>query len=171
MAAAEILNVNVEVNKATFASYDSVMTPIFVLEIDEQERPVYAAFNAFACNTAGLSVENLVGKTAEEVYGGRYGALAYARHIQAMLGGFPVSYELTLPLRGKPRTVRTHLEPIFDTTGDVGYLIGTSADMSEAQELRETRIDAETQVREIENFVSLAAHDLRSPMRQISSLL
>lgn len=67
--------------------------------------------------------------------------------------------------------MRTHLEPVFDEDGDVVYLVGTSADITNEQSLRESRIDTETQVREIENFVNLSAHDLRVPMRQITMLL
>jgi signal transduction histidine kinase len=67
--------------------------------------------------------------------------------------------------------VRTHLEPVFDDDGDVVFLAGTSADISNEQTLRETRIYAATQMLEMENFVNLAAHDLRAPMRQITMLL
>ena len=171
MAASESLNVNVEMDAAAFDAFDCVKSPIFVLKVDKSQRPVYAAFNAFACDVAGFAVEDVIGKTAEEIYGGRSGSLAYARHVQTIFGGRPVSYELPLPLRGQERTVRTHLEPVFDDEGDVVFLVGTSADISSEQTLRETRIDAESQMREIENFVNLAAHDLRAPMRQITMLL
>ena len=171
MAASKSLNVNVEMAAAAFDAFNCVKSPIFVLKVDDNQRPIYAAFNAFACDIAGFAIEDVIGKTAEEIYGGRFGSLAYARHVQTIFGGRPVSYELTLPLRGQERTVRTHLEPVFDDDGDVVFLVGTSADISSEQTLRETRIDAETQMREIENFVKLAAHDLRAPMRQITMLL
>jgi hypothetical protein len=65
-------------------------------------------------------------------------------------------------MRGQERTVRTHLELAFDDDGDIVYLVGSSADISSEQTLRETRIDAETQMREIDNFVNFTAHYLRA---------
>ena len=88
--------------------------------------------------------------------------LAYAQHVQKIFGGRPVSHELTRPLRGQERTARSHLELVFDNNGDVVYFVGSSADISSEQTLRETRIDAETQMREIDNFVNFTAHYLRA---------
>lgn len=149
---------------------DHVRTPIFVIEIDGKGVPVYAAFNRSACETAGLRAEDVVGKTAKDIYPGRMGAIAYDRHVEAARRGTPYSYELWLPLVGKRRRVRTTLDPVKDAEGRVVRLIGTSADISAEQTVRETEANNRTLQTEIEEFVNLAAHDLRSPMRNVQYL-
>lgn len=155
----------------SFDMFNCVRAPIFVLQIDSSQRPVYVAFNDSACEAAGLNVSDVLGQTAVDIYGGRFGALAYARHLQAIWSGRPLSYELTLPLQNQERTVRTTLEPILDDAGDVAYLFGTSSDISDLQKLHETHVEAETFARELEATFDQAAYDLRAPMRQISDVI
>jgi hypothetical protein len=56
---------------AEFDTFNCVKAPTFVLKVDYNQRPIYAAFNAFACNISGFAIKDVLGKTAEEIYGGR----------------------------------------------------------------------------------------------------
>lgn len=151
--------------------FNCVQSAIFVLQVDESKRPVYAAFNDYACEVAGLTTDRVIGQTAIEIYGGRLGAMAYARHLQAIWSAQPLSYELTLPLQNQERTVRTTLEPVLDEAGEVAFLFGTSADISDEQKLREANFEVETVTREMKAVFDQTAHDLRTPMRQISEVV
>jgi len=149
---------------------DHVGTPIFVLEIDGDGEPIYAAFNKCACDVTGMAASDVVGKTAKEIYPGRMGQIAYDRHIEASRRKQIYTYELWLPLEGQRRRVRTTLDPVLDEAANVVRLIGTSADISAEQTVREAQADSVTLHSEIEEFVNLAAHDLRSPMRNVQYL-
>lgn len=149
---------------------DRVAVPAFVLSVDDAGEPIYEAFNRTAQAASGLSLDDVIGKTAKEIYAGRFGENAYLRHIETIATAMPITYELTLPLAGSLRRVRTTLDPMLDGDGYVVRLVGTSADITTEQLIREAQTNAETITSETEQFVSMAAHDLRSPMRRISSL-
>ena len=149
---------------------DHIGTPIFVLEIDDSGVPVYIAFNKAACSAAGLRMQDVVGKTAKAVYPGRMGEIAYGRHVEASRRKQPYTYELWLPLEGQRRRVRTTLDPVLDKSGKAVRLIRTSAGISAEQTVREAQTNSVTVHSEIEEFVSMAAHDLRSPMRNVQYL-
>ena len=153
-----------------YSLLDGVAVPVFVLEPDEQGRPVYAAFNRTACQIARLDAGQVVGRTALELYPGRWGEAAYAQHCRAMQRKSPSIYELVLPLGGKQRTIRTQMEPILDASGKIARLIGTSEDVSAEQDMEEMRVQTDTLAREMEEFVTQAAHDLRSPIRNVHAL-
>lgn len=149
---------------------DVVKTPVFALEPDAEGRPVYVAFNQTACDISRFSAADVIGKTALEVYPGDFGRTAYQHHCRVLASGQAESYVLTLPLNGIERSVRTHLTPQLDEHGRPTVLIGTSADITLEQAVGETRGYSEDLNSEIEQFVTLAAHDLRSPIRNVKRI-
>lgn len=149
---------------------DCAAVPMFVLEPDEGGRPIYTAFNRCACERSGLSTGDVIGKTATDVYPGRFGIGAFEHHVETINAGQARTYELSLPLHGSVRRVRTTLTPLLDDDGRLECLVGTSADITTENLIEETRANAETITSEMEQFVSIAAHDLRSPMRNIQYL-
>ncbi|MEM9532308.1 MAG: PAS domain-containing sensor histidine kinase [Pseudomonadota bacterium] len=153
-----------------FAALDLVATPIFVLAPDARGRPVYQHYNRHAREIAGFELEDVLGKTAREVYPSRFGEVAYGHHCRALSTGEASSYALTLPLRGHARSVKTVLAPAVDARGRVTHLVGTSEDVSARREMDDLRVHAKSLDEELAQFVSFAAHDLRSPMRKISQI-
>jgi light-regulated signal transduction histidine kinase (bacteriophytochrome) len=77
---------------------------------------------------------------------------------------------LSLPIDGEVRSFRTHLKPTFDPNGNVTRLIGTSEDISAEEELKTLRLRTQTVSKELEEFMYMAAHDLRGPMRSVHIL-
>lgn len=150
--------------------FDLVQCAVFVLEVDSEGEPTYIAMNRFACDVAGFDPSQLIGKTAAEVYGDRRGDIAYRHHWEAASLGSAITYELSLMLGGTPRKIRTHLQPIKDAQSRVTHLIGTSTDVTAEHIADEFKTGAETLSNELEEFVSLAAHDLRTPMRHVSAI-
>ena len=154
-------------NDQDFELLDSIEVPIFVLELNKAGELVYVAFNRAACKVANIKPSDFIGKTAKEVYRGRLGKLAYQQHVDTMMSCLKTTYELTLPLNGKERRIKTTLNPVMDVKGRFKRLIGTSEEITtqyrtQELELKMTAIDAD-----IEQFVHLAAHDLRTPMNNI----
>ena len=150
--------------------YDKVAHAIFVLEPDAGGVPRYTVFNAFAQKAVGKALRDIVGHTAEEVYPGRLGTIAYDHHVATIWSGQPRTYEILLPLAAGERRVRTVLTPELDVDGRVMRIVGSSTDISGTQILREMRADMKTLNSEMEGFVNLAAHDLRTPMRHVAAL-
>lgn len=152
------------------AHLDLLHTPVFVLEVGADGIPRYVAFNACARDIAGRPLSDFLGKTAEDVFAGAYGRRAFARHCDAVRNAVPMTYDLDLPLGGRVRTIRTTLSPELDADGHVIRLFGSSIDISAEISAQHARLEFETLSSEMEQFVAMAAHDLRAPMRNISAL-
>jgi len=153
-----------------FTYLDHIATPVFVLEVAAGGLPVYCAFNACARAISGRPLSDYLGRTAAEVYDTAYGRSALSRHCQVARSGKPLTYELQLPLAGAVRQVCTTLSPETDAEGRVFRLYGTSLDITEECRAREARVSFHTAASEMEQFVAMAAHDLRAPMRNVTML-
>lgn len=157
-------------NAATYGQLDLIETPVFVLELNDQNLPVYAAFNARALRTSGRPLSDYLGHTALEVYPEAYGRMAFARHCEVRDTGVSTSYQLDLPIAGVARSIRTTLHPQFDATGHITHLYGTSIDLTLERRALDAQVQFETVTKEMEQFVAMAAHDLRTPMRNVASI-
>lgn len=146
---------------------DNIKTVVFVLEPVEDGRLEYVALNTAGRDKANVEMGDVLHKTAEEIYLGPLGEIAYEYHLKAYRSGNAMTYQITLPAADKVRIVKTHLQPIFDNNGKVVRLIGTSQEVAEQQKMEANSIALGS---EIEEFVSMAAHDLRSPVRNIQGL-
>ena len=69
---------------------------VFVLRPDANGRPCYAWANAYMRQRAALTLAQIEGRTARDLYPGRHGAFAYARHAEAMRTGRALEYEKQL---------------------------------------------------------------------------
>ncbi len=141
---------------------------MFVLEPDASGVPRYAAFNAYACKILGRPCEDILGRTAAELYPGPLGESVFANHCEAMRSGEVMAYETRLPIWGEARLVRTTLRAVCDDSGAVLRLVGSSVAVSGGQDAREAQEAITAQTHEMQNYIELAAHDLRAPMRNVT---
>lgn len=118
----------------------------------------------------GKQASDYIGRNSQEVYGGCFGQLGYQKHRCAMASGQSQVYEIHLPLNGKMVHIRTHLTPLKSREDGKTLFIGTSEDITPEHELAESRSRAVSVMQEIEHFIHLAAHDLRTPMLKINAL-
>lgn len=153
-----------------YSDLDHISAPVFVLEMNADGLPVYAAFNAYALQMSGKPLADYIGRTAAEVYPQAFGRRALAHHCEVWETGVPTSYQIDLPVGNLIRTVRTTLRPDFDDAGKVVRLFGTSKDLTVEKQALEAKVQFDTLSSEMEQFVALAAHDLRAPMRHIATL-
>ena len=149
---------------------DHIEAAVFVLDAKDESNPTYLALNDFACSKAGLKQAHVIGKTAKEIYPGRFGELAFRHHRQAIRSAKKSSYGMTLELNGQEREIQTTLTPIFDSAGALSRLVGTSLEVPTSGAGHSTRQGIEMLAGEMEQFISLAAHDLRSPMQNVRQL-
>lgn len=150
-----------------YRSYDHISVPIFVLEANELGQPVYAAINATALDIANRPLSDFLGRRALDVFPLAYGRAAYAHHCAVMQRGVEETYELSLPLDGSVRAIRTTLRPERDAQGQVIRLYGVATDITAERDAQEAKAEFHTLSSEMEEFVAFAAHDLRAPMRNI----
>ena len=153
-----------------FDYLNHIETPLFVLEVDGEGRPVYAAANDCACMAARCQKEDIVGKTAMDVYPGRPGRIAYERQVKAVRTRKKLTYELTIPTEGETRNVRTTLTPVLNDKGEILHLVGTSIDRTVPGNPQASDAAQGATASEVEDFITLAAHDLKAPMRNIRQL-
>lgn len=149
---------------------DEIPSPVFVLEPNEDGKPVYTAFNKAALAVSQIEPEDFMRRTALQMYHGVYGQRAFEQHQKTFQSLQPNVYELTLPLNGTLRLIRTRLQPKLDKNGKLVYVIGSSVDISAERELQEIRTHTHAIEQELQDFIYLAAHDLRSPMQRIHAL-
>lgn len=150
--------------------YDAIATAVFVLTPGKDGTPRYSAFNRTAQEWSGRPLKDVLGKCARLVHGNRFGDYAFERHLEVMRTGEPLSYDLELPLQSTPTWFRTTLTPETDEEGNVSRIVGTSINVSAEYDAISKNTSLATHNHETEQFIALAAHDLRAPMRNINTL-
>ncbi|MFK8082518.1 MAG: ATP-binding protein [Granulosicoccus sp.] len=155
-----------QLRDSDFALLDDVPTPLFVLESLNAGDVTYAFFNKVAIEISKFKLHDYVGLTAKKLYHGQYGEFAYEKHVECFITAQPSTYVLPLPLNGKLRSIRTCLMPIVDNNGQTRRIIGASTEITAEQELAKIRAESRDIEKELQEFIYLAAHDLRSPMKK-----
>lgn len=152
------------------AILDCIDAPTFILERNPDGEPVYAALNKRIRDNAKLLMTDVYGKTAKQIYPGRFGELAYNNHCECLRTGERMQYELTVQVKNSNNHVQTTLVPMRDQNGQIYRIVGTSIPVNAEYLLREAQANTLTLNAEIEQLISLSAHDLRSPMQNIKRL-
>ena len=155
---------------ADTATLTHVGTPIFVLEPGDDGLPVYSYVNPAWEASVGRAAAEVLGQTARQVFEGPVGEEILDHHSAGFLSLRPSAYDTTMTIGQHQHRVRTTLSPVCDGDGTVVQIVGTKIDHGEIARARELRADAQMVASEVEAFISLAAHDLRAPMRQVRLL-
>ncbi|MEM7378818.1 MAG: PAS domain-containing protein [Pseudomonadota bacterium] len=150
---------------------DFVQSPVFVLGSNDASEVVYTCINQSACDLFGVTKDDIVGKSAMHVFDKGYGKPVYGRHVMAMCTGQPIAYEVNVAVGGRPLLLHTQLMPLRNSDGEVVNVVGTTQEMSVECALRESQSHTQTMLKEAEQFIALAAHDLRAPIRNFTSLV
>lgn len=149
---------------------ENIEQAVFVLEPDEEGIPRYVAFNAYARGHVLRPESEILGKTIKDLFPDRKGETIFEHHMHVLETGQPHSYQALLPLHGDIHEMEVTLRPILDAEGKVLQIVGTTKDITTLGHFQTVQIGAEMIQSEIEDFVSLAAHDLRTPMRNVTTI-
>ncbi|WP_224363562.1 CHASE domain-containing sensor histidine kinase [Hyalangium versicolor] len=137
--------------------------PALVAYIDSEER--YRFANETYETWFGIKPENLLGKTILEFIGEK----AYARFrdpVQRALSGETVQYEGELPLKGGGSVfTQSSYMPDRDPSGQVRGFVVLAFDVTERRRSEET---VRTAVRLRDEFLSVASHELKTPLTSLS---
>ncbi|MEM6305902.1 MAG: ATP-binding protein [Pseudomonadota bacterium] len=153
-----------------FAQLDHVQSAIFVLEDAGDGVPRFCAFNRFAREVSKRPLTDYLAKTAVEVYPDGVGETMFARHCEVARSGKGLMYDIQLMLGDQMRMVRTYLRPTICAERGTRLIYGTSSDLSQARSTTEAQVKFDTVASEMEQFIAMAAHDLRTPMRNIAQI-
>lgn len=154
-----------------FSIFDHVAHPVFVLTQNPAGQVVYSFMNANARDRLGLTLDQIVGKPANLFFEGRAGLSLLDRQTKAWAAGEAVTYDVALPIAGRTLCARTSLEPVRDAQGNVAYMVGVTMDISKERALEQVQAVTAAMASEMEEFVSIAAHDLRSPIANVKTLV
>ena len=154
-----------------FEALNYVPVPIVVLERTDLQAFHYVWINTAAKVFSGLTLDAIIGKNPREVFPGRAGDQLAARQERAAQSGNVANYLYPISLPRGEVWIETSLVPMRGPDGRVFRLVATMQDRTAELGLQEDRVSAEAQISlmqsEIENYISMAAHDLRTPMRHV----
>lgn len=153
---------------------DAVDIAIFVLEVGEDGLPRYLIVNPASQKLTGLAPQDVVGKTALEIFGGVLGKQALDLHCSVVQSQKEATYEISLPSVQETKYLRTTLKPVFDEIGNPTHLVGTAADVTSERE-RDTALElakiakerAEEASQAKVQFLANMSHEIRTPMNGI----
>ena len=147
-----------------------VAAPVFILHPGPRGLPVYDFVNQAWLGSVDRRADDVLGRDASQVFEGPAGIEIRDHQRDAFATGQTISYDVTLSIRGTAHRVRTELSPLRDDDGKITEIVGTKLDQAEIARAHDLHADAHEMAAEIEAFISLAAHDLRAPMRQVRLL-
>ncbi|MBS0445037.1 MAG: response regulator [Proteobacteria bacterium] len=136
--------------------------------------------NRVYCAWFGKTREELVGRTADEIFGDAQGWRSDV-HVLGALAGYPQKFERDeVDAEGRKATVRVHFVPDLQPTGVRGFFVlvlditGEKAAQGELRNLNaaltEARDRAEAAARAKSAFLANMSHEIRTPMNAIIGL-
>lgn len=148
---------------------DAIPNPIYFKGLEGR----YQGFNLAFAQALGFSREQMIGKTAADLYPAEFAAFMCEKdqHLVAEGGGVQ-QYETDLVYAdGQPRTIIVYKATYHSLSGDLSGLIGVFVDITERKqaELERDRLmrELEAKNKELESIIYVSSHDLRSPLVNI----
>ena len=152
-------------------------TPMFCLDVVSEEPldVVFSGINRAQSAASGMEPGDLVGRRPGEALPPRAAANVMANYRRCLEERRPIEYEEGHEGRDGQRWYRTTLGPWTDGSGRIVALVGSAVEITDRR--RRSDEDAETIARlrrlsdEVRTFASMAAHDVRSPLATVESLV
>ncbi|MEL7098210.1 MAG: PAS domain-containing protein [Pseudomonadota bacterium] len=151
-------------------SFDSVAAPVFVLKQHEDGRVVYAGANHAIARQFGFNPDDVIGKTALEIWSGRQARHIHNAQLDCFSSGQPTEYSMVVTVGGDRRLAEISLIPELLESGAVSFVTGTVTDRTEMAALREELTHARLIQDEMATFLSMAARDMQTPLTIVRNL-
>ncbi|MFN3227696.1 MAG: PAS domain-containing protein [Hyphomicrobiales bacterium] len=150
---------------------DKLDLAIFILEVGEDETFIFRKLNPSHETISGLKSADLEGKTPFDVLPPRMADNVQAKYLTCLRSRAPLTYEEVLQFPTGETWWQTTLSPMIFDDGRVIGIVGTAVDITvrKQQEFRDAKALADLRKlnEEINTYTSMAAHDVRGPLRKI----
>lgn len=166
---------------ATNAFLDSMIEHIpTAVYIKDTEHLRYVRINRAAEQMLGMTREELLGKSATDLFGQPEAASLEAQDREVIARQDVVDVpEQNIPWRGQAtRIVHTRKAPVLNARGEMTHILGIAEDVTHQKLLQQQVLDLNTVLRaraedleftnkSLEGFAAATTHDLRSPLNVI----
>jgi PAS domain S-box-containing protein len=127
--------------------HDHASCPLFMLEVEADDRLRFASVNRNFLDTTGLTAERLTGALLEEIVPASALSFVRKKYRESVFSGQPVSWEATADYPAGRKSGVVTIAPVFGADGRCTQLVGTVHDItkcraSERQILHQTRLYA-----------------------------
>jgi diguanylate cyclase (GGDEF)-like protein/PAS domain S-box-containing protein len=117
--------------------FQGTQDALFLIEVIDSQTFKFIRTNQSHQNATGFSLEDVQGKTPQQLLGEETGALVSANYARCVSAQKPISYEEILNLPAGKRTWYTTLTPIFQE-GRIVFLVGSSQDITERKQMEQS---------------------------------
>lgn len=159
--------------KVSESTLDLVGAPMFILECANDGAIRFQKLNKAHVKCVGIPSGLIKGKTPHEFFPGRLADTLLQNYMSCRDRKETITYDELIDLENGEMWWKTTLSPVFNDEGDVIQIIGVAVDITVD---KKKQIDAVNTVSELTQlledtnvFASLAAHDIRAPLRQIKT--
>ncbi len=152
---------------------DGIDLPMFILLEHNAARLEFVHANETLGRVAGVPASIFAGRSAEEIFPARMAVQLSGNYRACLDGDKPVSYEECLMIEGRETWWQTTLSKPAGFGGRVVLGIAVSTTEAKAREFAAAEAVSEMAARfdELQLFSTMAAHDARSPLATVSSLV
>lgn len=151
---------------------------IFSLNITSDGNFIFDIYNPAAEKITGVSRENILGKTPEEVFPKEIAIPIVANYRRCVEADKPITYFEKYNFTGKTQYFETKLAPIKDDLGNIKSIVGFARDITDRkkaeetinalyEEMKEAKIAAESANKAKSEFLANMSHELRTPLNSI----
>lgn len=140
--------------------YDAADQAVFVMDVVENHDFRYVAFNHHAERYAGVSQEEIQGKTPEAVFGAVTGATFRQSYERCLQAGTSISYEEYVVLATHTIWTLTTLSPVRNEQGEIYRIVGTSIDITDR---KQAELALQQQILR-EQLIADISHDIRQSL-------
>jgi PAS domain S-box-containing protein len=141
--------------------FENVSELITLMEVTEDRRFRYLAFNSSTERFFGVSREQIIGRYVGSAVSEEMGELFAAKYRRCLASGTPIEEELELDLPGGHYILQGHLFPLFDKTGRIYRIISIARDITALREAERVGNESRAQLRELTAYREMAREDER----------
>lgn len=150
--------------------FNGTQSSMFLTEFCDDGLFRYIRINKAYERTSGLSPEETIGSTPQELYGKEQGDGIVSHYMRCINKKTSQTFEANVKLRGRTHTVMAELTPLWEG-GRIKYIVGSSTDITEKKkmlnELVEAKEKAEASDRLKTAFLNNISHEIRTPLNGI----